>query len=304
MSRQTSLNMWPELPYEQFKSTSYLLHMLTQVIGKLKLATPFEPHWANVPLWITSIGLSSGPIPYNQGTFSVDIDLINHLVICTTMSGNMSKFGINSTSVAKLTSTLLNALKGIGVNVKINQMPQEVANPIPFNEDTENRIYDTKLANAWWRIVANSHRIMQRYHAKFTGITPPIGLMWGTFDLRDARYLNSPAPTTGANAGYLRRNAMDVAQVEAGWWSGDERYEKAAYFSFIYPQPNGVENAKIQPVNARWDQKLGEFILDYDDVRKSKNPEADLLAFFDSTYQVESKLADWDPKLIGTGEPV
>lgn len=295
--------LWPELPYDKFQSTGHLLHMACQMLGKLKLLTPFEPHWANVPLWVTSVGLTTGPIPYEHGTFTVDIDLIHHHIICLTSLGKRVRIELKPMSVAELAADFLTSLKSLDINTTINMMPQEIAHPIAFNEDTNQCSYDGKLANAWWRIVANTYQIMQRYHAKFTGITPAIGLMWGTFDLRDARYINKKIPPTGVNAGYLRRNAMDVAQVEAGWWSGDERYEKPAYYSFIYPQPNSIEQARVQPEKAHWHPTLGEFILDYDDVRTSKNPENDLLAFFESTYQVEAKLANWDEHLIGPGTP-
>lgn len=299
----TLFDPWPELPYENFKSTGYLLHMGMQMLGKLKLATPFEPHWANVALWITSQGLTTGPIPYESGTFTIDVDLLTHHVSCSSSWGKVAKFALMPMSVAEFSSTLFNALEHIGVKATINPKPQEIVDPILFHEDTKKRDYEPTLANAWWRILANTHRIMQRYHARFTGATPPVGLMWGTLDIRDARYKNTPVATTGMNAGYIRRNAMDVAQVEAGWWSGNEQYTKPAYFSFTYPQPAGIEQAKIQPAAGHWNNTLGEFILDYDDVRKSKQPEQDLLAFFDSTYQAGAKLANWDPQLIGAGEP-
>jgi hypothetical protein len=144
---------------------------------------------------------------------------------------------------------------------------------------------------------------MQRYHSHFLGISPPIGLMWGTLDLRDARYKGTKIPTEGINSGFIRRNAMDDAQVEIGWWSGNEQYPRSAYFSFLYPQPEGIERVKPKPAKARWDNTLMEFILDYDDVRNAKNPEADLLAFFESTYQLESEKAGWDPKWVYEGEP-
>lgn len=297
-------DLWPELPYEKFKSTRHLLHMAAQAIGKLKLATPFEPHWANVPLWITSQGLTTGPIPQDSETFNIDIDLINHGVICTHSTGKKAHFKLKSMSVAEFANTLFETLNSLGIKPKINFLPQEVPDPIPFNQDDEVRTYIPELANAWWRIVENTHQVMQRYHSRFKGITPPIGLMWGTFDLRDARYVNVPVPTKGENAGYIRRNAMDVAQVEAGWWAGDERYEHPAYFSFTYPAPKGIEKSKIEPTAARFEKKLGEFLLDYEDIRKSKNPEEDLLAFFDSTYHAGTELAGWDPKLVGPGVPV
>lgn len=300
----TALTPWPELPYEKFKPTGHLLHMGMQMIGKLKLNTPFEPHWANVALWITSQGLTTGPIPYQSGTFTIDIDFITHHITCTSSWGKTINFALIPMSVSEFSHILFNALHHIKVEATVNPKPQEVLNPIPFDQDTEKRQYEAKLANAWWRILANTHRIMQRYHARFTGPTPPVGLMWGTLDIRDARYKSTPVPTSGPNSGYIRRNAMDVAQVEAGWWSGNEQYPRPAYYSFTYPQPEEIEQANIKPEAAHWDKTLSEFILDYDDVRKSQHPEEDLLAFLDSAYQAGAELAGWDPKLIGKGEPV
>lgn len=297
-------NPWPELPYEEFKSTSHLLHMCTQAVGKLKLATPFEPHWANVALWLTSNGLTSGVIPYGLASFSVNFDFIHHLLICQTSWGKTESIEINSTSVAKLTQQLFDTLHRLGINVKINPKPQEIANPIPFDQDIEERVYDAHLANAWWRALQSSYLVLERYHARFKGITPPIGLMWGTFDLRDARYRNIPVQTTKENQGYLRRNAMDVVQVEAGWWSGTDGYPRAAYYSFTFPQPENIENARIKPSRAHWNKSLNEFILDYDDVRQAKYPENDLLLFFESAYNAGAEAASWEPNLVGPGIPI
>jgi hypothetical protein len=295
---------WPALPYDEFRSTQYLLHMTCQAIGKLKLTTPFEPHWANVALWLTSRGITTGPIQYREGIFSVDIDFINNEIICTSSWGKMSKMEMSSQSVAQLTSKLFDSLHNIGVEMTINLMPQEIQNPIAFDQDKEVRQYNVDLANRWWRILISSYNVLQRYHSHFRGITPSVGLMWGTFDLRDARYKGSRISTEGINSGYIRRNAMDDAQVEAGWWSGNEQYPRAAYFSFLYPQPKDIERVKVKPAKAKWDNTMGEFILDYDDVRTAKDPAADLLAFFESTYQSESEKADWNPKWIAPGEPV
>lgn len=304
MNMMKDYQPWPELPYQEFKSTSYLLHMGIQAIGKLKLNTPFEPHWANVALWITSQGLTTGLIPYEKGAFTIDLDLINHHVVCNASWGSASRFKIASMSVAEFTRMLFNTLHGIGVDLSINMMPQEIANPIPFDKDSEVRAYNPDLANAWWRILVSSYQVMQRYHAKFTGISPAIGLMWGTLDLRDARYQGAHLPLTEPNTDFIRRNAMDVPQVEVGWWSGNDQYTRPAYFSFIYPKPERIEHAKPKPSAARWDNTLGEFLIDYDDIRKAKNPDADLLAFFESTYQIEAERAGWDPELLGEGKPV
>jgi hypothetical protein len=294
---------WPELPYEAFKSTSHILHMLTQAIGKLKLLTPFEPQWGNVILFLTSRGLTTGPIPFAKGAFAIDIDLIKHQVICSSSWDSTRKLKLSSTPVAHLINSLLKILHRMGIDQKINLKPQEIPNPIPFDQDEEYRIYDPELANAWWRALLSSYLVMQTYHAKFLGKTQPLGLMWGTFDLRDVRFNGDRIQPTGINAGYLRRNAMDAAQIEAGWWSGNAAYPRPAYYSFTYPQPAGIEDAKIKPDAARWDKDMFEFILDYDDIRQTKHPEKELLAFLESTYQVGSELAGWDKGLLGSGKP-
>lgn len=299
-----SYQAWPALPYHEFKQSAHLLHMGLQAMGKLKLATPFEPHWANVALWLTSRGVSTGLIPYQQGSFSVAMDCIGHEMICSSSWGKLEKFALGSMSVAKLTETLFHTLHMIGVKLTINPVPQEIASPIAFHLDVNERQYHPDLVNAWWRILLSSYQVLQRYHAKFTGLSPAIGLMWGTMDLRDARYSTTPVPTTGQNAGYIRRNAMEVAQVEAGWWAGNEAYPQAAYFSFTYPPPHGIEKAIIQPASAHWNNQLSEFILNYDDVRQAKNPEQELLTFLESSYQAGAQLAGWQQTLISEGEPV
>lgn len=299
-----TLERWPELDYVKFKSTGYLLHMGMQAIGKFKLNTPFEPHWSNVPLWLSPRGLTSGLIPYDSGAFCIDVDMLEHKVIVKTSWGLNDFFDIHSMSVAEFTNQLFSILQKFKILLKINLMPQEIANPISFDQDTKQQFYDKELANAWWRILISSYFVLKRYHAHFSGESPPVGLMWGTFDLRDARYNGTPVPTTGPNAGYIRRNAMDEAQVEAGWWPGNDLYQKPAYFSFIYPQPKEIEQCKIKPEKAYWNATLMEFILDYDDLRKSKTPEKDLLDFFESTYKVGAELAGWDKKLLTRGEPL
>ncbi|MBA3660966.1 MAG: hypothetical protein H0W64_04515 [Gammaproteobacteria bacterium] len=294
---------WPHLNYDEFKSTAHLLHMGVQIIGKFKLYTPFEPHWANVALWLTAKGITTGLIPYQSGAFSIEVDLNNHLILVTSSFGTERQFPLTSMSVAEFETKILMILKDLNIDLHINSMPQEIPNPIPFNEDTEIREYNSVLANAWWRILLSSYKVMKLYHARFDGETPPIGLMWGTFDLRDARYNGMPVPTTGVNAGYIRRNAMDEAQVEIGFWHGNEMYPRPAYYSFTYPQPDAIESATIQPQAARWDAKLTEFVLDYEAIEKSNQPEEDLLNFFESTYHAGTQLAQWDPTLIKKGEP-
>lgn len=289
----TTYQPWPALNYEQFKSTGYLLHRATQIIGKLKLHTPFEPHWSNVILLLTARGLTSGLIPYNGLYFSIEIDLIQHRVSVITSNGLVDSFELFSMSVADFYHQLFSVLKNFNIIMLINLMPIEVPSPIQFTEDLELKNYDKNLANAWWRIMLSTYKVMLQYHAKFDGETPPIGLMWGTFDLRDARYNGISVKPSGINTDFIRRNAMDEGQIETGWWPGNNIYPKPAFYSFTYPQPQEIEQQKVEPRAAHWDNNLSEFILDYEDIQNSKTPEQDLLHFFESTYKAGANCAKW-----------
>lgn len=294
---------WPALDHEAFAPTSHLLHMGLQAVGKLMLRKPFEPQWANVAMPVTSRGLTTGPIPWDGGTFSIDVDLVVHEVAITTSWGRRGGLSLGPTSVADLVTSLFDVLRAVGVEATIDPKPQEVADPIPFPDDTVVRPYDHDLAHAWWQIVSSTNRVLQRYHARFAGKTPPVGFFWGTFDLRDARFNGQRLAVDGPNAGYIRRNAMNEAQAECGFWPGTAAYPRPAYYAFTFPQPPGVEDVAVRPAAARWDPAMGEFVVDHDDIRASADPDGDLLAFFESTYAGATALAGWDPALVVTGEP-
>lgn len=293
---------WPPLAYRDFAPTQYLLHMALQAIGKLKLHEPFQPQWCGVPLWVNARGLTTGAIPYAGGAYEIRVDLIAHEVACVTTWDFSGRFALGPTSVAGFVSALFDLLDRAGVRVSIDLDPCEVTNPVPFDRDTEPRPYERALVNNWWRILLSTQRVMQVFDGRFQGKTQPIGLMWGTLDIRDAFYNGKPA-VPEANADYIRRNAMNAEVVEIGWWAGNAAYPKPAFYSFAYPQPAGVENARIGPPHARWDPAMGEFLLDYEALRESKTPDDDLLSFFESTYRAVSECAGWDADLIGTGRP-
>jgi hypothetical protein len=293
---------WPPLSYPDFAVTQHLLHMGLQAIGKLKLEEPFEPQWAEVPLVLTSRGLTTGPIHYSGGAYEVTVDLISHRVGCATSWGFSGGYDLAGMSVAEFVKQLFNILGKAGIKASINLKPQEVPNAIPFDEDTLGRPYDPMLVNAWWRILLSTQRVMRVFRGRFKGKTQPIGLMWGTLDIRDVRY-SGKCVSPGGNADYIRRNAMNEELIEVGWWAGSAAYPKPAFYSFTYPQPSGIEQAKVSPAGSRWEPAMGEFLLDYDDLRKSKDPDGDLLSFFESTYHAGAERAAWDPHLVGSGRP-
>ncbi|MDR3491334.1 MAG: DUF5996 family protein [Gammaproteobacteria bacterium] len=295
---------WPELTAEDFNKTSHLLYMTIQAIGKLMLHKPFEPHWAHLAMPLTSRGITTGTIPFLLGSFSVDVDFIDHVIICSSSWGQMGKIKLHSMSVAELTNKLFETLTQMGVNVKINKLPQEMSNAIPFDQDTAPRMYNEKIVNAWWRIMVSTYSVLLKYRSRFYGITPNIGLLWGTLDLRDARYKGLHLPKTKDTSSYIGRNSMDDAQVEVGWSCSNEKYPYPSFFAFAYPYLPGLENEIIKPEGVKWVSAISEFVLDYDILRKSKNPESDLLLFFESYYQAVAKLDQWDPALIVSGKPI
>lgn len=289
---------WPALSYQEFKPTLHLLHMAIQAVGKLKLTRPYEPQWTNVALWLTSHGITTGQILYGSGTFTVEIDFVEHELSCTASWGGKEKFKLHAMSVAAYYAKLLASLNKLGVDISINTTPVQVPNPIPFEQDTQPSPYDEKLVGAWWRIMVSTYRVLRCYHVQYLGRTPPIGLMWGTLELRDARFSGFARQTPdGTPAGFNPRAHIEDSQIEAGLWFGNSTYPHIAYYSFIYPQPAGIEHAQVMPSQAQWNELRGEFILNYDDLRKLKNPENELLHFFESTYQVSAELAGWDAVL-------
>ena len=299
---KSPLDLWPALSYSAFEPTRYLLHMALQAIGKLKLAEPFQAQWAEVPLWLSARGLTTGPIPHAGGVYEVRTDFVSHEMQWLTSSGASGQLPLGPTSVAAFVDTFLDRLRHAGIDASITLMPQEVPNPIPFNDDKELRPYDRDMVDAWWRILLSAQRVLQVFQGRFTGKAQPIGLMWGTLDIRAALYNGKPA-SPGENTDFIRRNAMNAELIEMGWWSGSASYAKPAFYSFTYPQPQGIENAKVGPNAARWDAGMGEFLLDYDDVRQSSNPDGDLLTFFESTYNAGATAAGWDAGLLGSGRP-
>jgi hypothetical protein len=300
----SNIEAWPAFSAAEFAPTSHLFYMCVQVLGKLMLTQPFEPHWANLAMPITSRGISTGIIPYQQGAFSIDVDCIDHVIIFNSSLGKTSILKLSSISVAVLIQQIFQHLEYIGVNLTINLNPQEMSNPIPFDQDEAPRIYDGKVINAWWRIILSTYRVLLKFHSRYYGITPRIGLVWGTLDLRDARYKGVHLAIPDALSNYIARNAMDDAQFEVGFSASNEKYLTPSFFAFTYPKPEGLENAVVKPAASKWVAAVSEFILDYDDLRKAKNPDEELLLFFESSYQTFAGLAKWDSALVVSGKPI
>ena len=297
-SRVASLEVWPELPYSAWKDTLDTLHMVVQIVGKVRLSlTPFEPGWANVPLYLTARGLTTTPMAYNGLIFQIDVDLIDHHVLIETARGETRRVALRARPVADFYADFMSTLSALGIQAEFRPVPSEVDDPIPFAEDTTHSAYEPDWANRFWRVLSKVDLVLKEHRSHFRGRSSPVHFFWGTFDLAYTRYSgrpNVPPP----DAGLIERLAGDAEQSCAGFWPGHSRFPDPAFYAYTYPKPNGLERQPIEPTAAGWNAGLGEFALPYEDVRKSASPRDMILRFFESTYAAGARLTGWDPGLV------
>jgi hypothetical protein len=287
------VSFWPELPYEAWRDTRDTLHMELQVVGKIRLAlAPFEPQWANVPLYVTARGLSTSPLRHPSGEiFDVDVDLHDHRVRVRTGAGAVEEVELRARPVAEFYEELMRALDRAQVPTEITPLPSEVPDPIPFPEDTTHAAYDAGWAHRFWRALASIDAVMKEHRAPFRGRTTPVQFFWGTFDLALTRYNGRPAEPHGDDE--IMRRSTDAEQICVGWWPGDQRVPAPSFFAYAYPKPDGIEH------EPGWDDAMGLIRLPYDDVRTAADPRRALLDFLERTYEAGARLARWDEALAG-----
>ncbi len=294
---------WPALDYEAAKLAIESLHMQAQVVGKVKLAlTPAAPEWQTVPLWVGARGLTTGLMDGGDRAVEVAFDLIEHRLDLSTSDGARKTFELAPMPLREFTARVLGALSALGLDVEINPMTVEVPNPVRCDEFEGCDCYDPKVAERLHAIFVRVATALEVFRAGFWGKQSQVGLYWGTFDLSMTRYnLVRLPPRDGA--GLIRRVAMDTEQFEVGFWPGNERYPRPAFFAFAFPAPDGIAEAEIAPKAARWDPDMGEFLLDYDDVMASDDPRGAILEFASSAYAAGADLAGWDRSLLEWSPP-
>jgi hypothetical protein len=296
------MNEWPDLPYEDWRETRATLHMYTQVIGKLRLAlSPFEPQWANVPLYLTARGLTSSAIPIGLRTIDAEFDLIDHVLVLRSSDGDVERRPLGG-AVADFYQDVLAALARLNVDVTLSAVPSEVPDPIPFPDDRTHQTYDPEQAHCFWRVLSMIDVVFKQYRARFRGKTPPVHFWWGSFDLALARFSGRPA-TPPPGTGVIGRFGGDAEQICAGWWPGDQRFPEPAFFAYSYPKADGLEGASIRPEGAAWSTELGEFLLPYAAVRTAADPRQAILDFLTSTYDAAAAQLRWSSDLTAVEAP-
>lgn len=283
---------WPALPLEAWRDTCETLHMWTQVVGKIRLAfSPRINHWWGTALYVNPRGLTTSSIPNGDDAFEIQFDFINHQLEICTSTGQREHLALSAQPVAVFHRTLIATLQSMGVTVAINTKPQEVPDPIPFEQDYRHTSYDPAYAHRFWRILLSTEMILNEFRSRFIGKCSPVQFFWGSFDLACSRYSGRPAPP---RKGVITAEAYSHEVISAGFWPGGGVIQDPAFYSYTAPAPAGLERESIRPDSAAWNPGLSEFILMYDDVRHAKSQRTMLLEFFESTYLAGAKLAKWD----------
>ena len=294
-------DVWPSLPYEEWGDTRETLHMYTQVIGKLRLAlSPFEPEWANVPLYVTARGLTTMPMPTGHRTIDAEFDFIEHALILRTSDGASERLPLGG-AVAEFYAGVMRTLSRLGVSVELSVIPSEVSDPIPFSEDTRHATYVAADAARFFAVLSQIDMVLKQHRARFRGRTTLVHFFWGTFDLAVVRYSGRAATPQGH--GVIERLSSDAEEICAGWWPGDARVPFPAFYAYAYPKPDGIEGARLEPAGAIWSAEAGEFILPYDAVRTLPDPAAAALAFLQTTFDGAARRMGWDPQLTEVVAP-
>lgn len=287
---------WPALPFEQWNDTRTTLHMWTQIVGKTRLELcPEENHWWQVTLYVTPRGLTTSPMPYGVDLIvDAEFDFIDHVLRIRSSAGKVQTLALAPRTVADFYGEYLQALRDLGVSVALRHpRPDEVSDPIPFAEDRVHSSYDPDAAQRFWIALVNADRVMRRFRGRFCGKSSPVHFFWGSFDLAVTRFSGRLAPVR-PGVDPITRKAYSHEVISGGFWPGDARFPHAAFYAYAAPTPAGLEKEVVRPEAAFYSQALGEFLLKYDDVRKSPSPDDAVLNFLQSTYEAGARLGGWD----------
>lgn len=290
---------WPALPLEAWADSCATLHMWAQIVGKIRLreSAPINHGWHST-LYVTARGLTTTPIPHGLRTFQIDFDFIDHELVVNVSDGTTARVALEPQTVAMFYRRVMGALRGLDLDVKIHHRPNEVPDPIPFERDEVHRAYDAAAVNRFWRVLVQSDRVFKQFRSGFIGKCSPVHLFWGALDLAVTRFSGRTAPEHPGGIPNLpdrvTREAYSHEVSSCGFWAGGGAVAYPAYYAYAYPEPAGFAGARVRPEQAFYSTDLREFILPYDAVRMSDDPDRTLLQFLESTYVAAADLAEWD----------
>jgi uncharacterized protein DUF5996 len=284
---------WPALPLDKWRDTYDTLHMWSQVVGKIALATtPRVNHFWNIALLVTSRGLTTHPLTLDQRIFTIAFDFVDHELVIQCSDGGVGRMPLAPQTVADFYRDLTSRLKALGLHVRIWTMPVEIPNPIRFEEDVVHTSYDRAPVEAFHHALVAMTPVFEAFRARFVGKSSPVHFFWGSFDLASTRFSGRRAPERpGADS--ITRESYSHEVISHGFWPGGGAVDEAAFYAYAAPEPTGFRDAAARPSSAGYNVALSEFILPYEAVRTAPRPAAELTAFLESTYDAAADLAGW-----------
>lgn len=293
---------WPALAYPQWRETCDTLHAHTQLLGKLAVTlAPPEPQLQHTALRLTARGWETAPLPAPDGSGAVVValDLIRHAAVVEHSDGDAFRAPLTpDRTVREVTADVLSAVHAFAGDFEINPVPQEVPWTVPLDEDDEHGRYDPAQVAVYFDAATHAALVLAAFRAPFRGRSTPVNAWWGSFDL--AVNLFSGLPADPPSKDFIFRNAMDVQEIAVGWWPGDPRYERAAFYAYAHPAPDDFSQATLSPSPAHWEPQLGEYVLDWEDIRAAPDPSAAALAFARSAADHACVVCGWDAGLSGS----
>ena len=296
-------NNWPELNLPEIKDTLSTLHKWIQIVGKIRLrAMPWQNQSWHSTLYVTPKGFTTQAIPYREQTFQIDFDFTRHQLIIKSSVAEDQTIELRPKTVADFYDELFAKLTQMGIDVEIHGAPNEMEPAIPFRKNTVNKSYDPTAAQNIWLAMLKANAVFQQFRSSFIGKCSPVHLFWGAFDLAVTRFSGNPAPPHPGGMPNMPLEVMQEAYSQevssAGFWPGSEDFPNAIFYSYVYPAAENFATQKVKPEQAFYSEEMGEFMLKYDDVRNSANPEKTLLDFLQSTYEAAANTSGWERKKL------
>jgi Family of unknown function (DUF5996) len=297
---------WPPLAYSSWSATCDTLHAHTQVLGKLavELAPP-APQLQHAALRLSARGWETLalPTPDGSGAIVAALDLRTHEALVEHSDGRETRIPLTpNRPVAEVTREVLEAAGRLGGAFEINPAPQEVPWEVPLDEDRQHATYDADEVATYFEAATHAALVLAEVRAPFRGRSTPVNAWWGTFDLAVNFFNGKPADPPSDE--FIMRNGGDAQQVSIGWWPGDPKHEGAAFFAYAYPAPDGFGDADLSPAPGGWDAELGEYVLDWEEIRENPDPHALAVGFARSAFRHACSVCEWDPVLAATAEGV
>jgi hypothetical protein len=300
---QRATTSWPRLRLSDWGDTKDTLHMWTQIIGKIRKShSPAVNHWWNATLYVSPRGLTTSTIPYRDGAFDIEFDLMDHRLHIRSSDGRYRQVALAPNSVAQFYAETMAALAELDIQTRIHSTPNEVDPAIPFAEDHEHAAYDRDAATLFWRQLLQANRVMWEYRAGFIGKSSPVHYFWGGEDLACSRFSGRPAPPYPVNTvpncpTWVLREGYSREVASCGFWPGGG--EEGAFYAYAYPEPPGYAAHPVRPEAASY-TSLGEFVLPYEAVAGTPDPDRTLMDFLQSAYVAAADLAGWDRRELET----